>query len=109
MPPPGGGSRGVESRCGAREQYAYRTGIAAADAVHSLVFAAIIDPVESGIVTSLARPGGNATGFMNMEPALSGKWLELLKGIAPGVNRVLVLVNSGNPRKPDRIAGHGLP
>ena len=69
-----------------------------------IVFASIIDPVESGIVASLAHPGGNATGFMNMEPALSGKWLELLKGIAPGVNRVLVLVNSGNPRKPDRIA-----
>ena len=61
-----------------------------------IVFANIIDPVETGVVASLARPGGNATGFMNMEPALSGRWLELLKGVAPGVNRVLVLVNSGS-------------
>jgi putative ABC transport system substrate-binding protein len=61
-----------------------------------IVFANIFDPVESGIVASLARPGGNATGFMNWEPALSGKWLELLKEVAPGVNRVLVLVNSGS-------------
>src|SRR5262249_23267627 len=61
-----------------------------------IVFVSIIDPVETGVVGSLARPGGNATGFMNMEPALSGKWLELLKEVAPGVNRVLVLVNSGN-------------
>jgi putative ABC transport system substrate-binding protein len=61
-----------------------------------IVFASIIDPVETGVVASLARPGGNATGFMNMEPALSGKWLELLKEVAPGVNRVLVLVNSGS-------------
>jgi putative ABC transport system substrate-binding protein len=61
-----------------------------------IVFATIIDPVETGIVASLARPGGNATGFMNSEPALSGKWLELLKEVAPGVNRVLVLLNSGS-------------
>ena len=61
-----------------------------------IVFVSIIDPVETGVVKSLARPGGNATGFMNMEPALSGKWLELLKEVAPGVNRVLVLVNSGS-------------
>ena len=61
-----------------------------------IVFAGIIDPVETGVVASLARPGGNATGFMDMEPALSGKWLELLKEVAPGVNRVLVLVNSGS-------------
>jgi putative ABC transport system substrate-binding protein len=61
-----------------------------------IVFASIIDPVETGVVASLARPGGNATGFMNMEPALSGKWFELLKEVAPGVNRVLVLVNSGS-------------
>jgi putative ABC transport system substrate-binding protein len=61
-----------------------------------IVFASIIDPVESGIVASLARPGGNATGFMNQEPALSGKFLELLKEVAPGVDRVLVLVNRGS-------------
>jgi putative ABC transport system substrate-binding protein len=61
-----------------------------------IVFASITDPVETGVVASLARPGGNATGFMNQEPALGAKRLELLKEIAPGVNRVLVLVNSGN-------------
>jgi putative ABC transport system substrate-binding protein len=61
-----------------------------------IVFANITDPVETGVVASLARPGGNATGFMNHEPALSGKLLELLKEVAPGVSRVLVLVNSGN-------------
>ena len=61
-----------------------------------IVFANITDPVEIGVVASLARPGGNATGFMSSEPALSGKWLELLKEVAPGVGRVLVLVNSGS-------------
>ena len=61
-----------------------------------IVFANITDPVETGVVASLARPGGNATGFMNHEPALSGKLLELLKEVAPGVSRVLVLVNSGS-------------
>jgi putative ABC transport system substrate-binding protein len=61
-----------------------------------IVFVSLLDPVETGVVASLARPGGNATGFMNIEPALSGKWLELLKEVAPGVNRVLVLANSGN-------------
>jgi putative ABC transport system substrate-binding protein len=53
-------------------------------------------PVASGVVTSLARPGGNATGFMNPEPAISARWLELLKEIAPSLVRVLVLVNAGN-------------
>ena len=61
-----------------------------------IVFADITDPVETGVVASLAHPGGNATGFMNYEPALSGKLLELLKEVAPDVNRVLVLVNSGS-------------
>ena len=49
------------------------------------------DPVGAGFVDSLARPGSNATGFMNFEYGLSGKWLELLKQIAPGVTRVAVL------------------
>src|SRR5262245_17637658 len=49
------------------------------------------DPVGMGLVDSLARPGGNATGFMSFEYTLSGKWLELLKEIAPGVTRVAVL------------------
>ena len=56
-----------------------------------IVFPTIGDPVGAGFVDSLARPGGNATGFMSYEYSLSGKWLELLKQIAPGVTRVAVL------------------
>jgi putative ABC transport system substrate-binding protein len=56
-----------------------------------IVFAIVIDPVGAGFVASLARPGGNATGFLMFEYGLSGKWLELLKRIAPGVTRVAVL------------------
>ena len=62
----------------------------------SIVFATVSDPVGAGFVNSLARPGGNATGFMNFEYSLSGKWLELLKQIAPGVKRVAVLRNAAN-------------
>jgi putative ABC transport system substrate-binding protein len=61
-----------------------------------IIFAGIVDPVETGVVASLARPGGNATGFMFHEPAFYGKSLELLKKVAPGVSRVLVLGNSGS-------------
>jgi putative ABC transport system substrate-binding protein len=67
-----------------------------------IVFTALSDPVASGFVDSLARPGGNATGFMNFEFSLSGKWLELLKQIAPDVTRVAVL------RDPAISAGIGL-
>ena len=56
-----------------------------------IVFPIITDPVSGGLVDSLARPGGNATGFMLFEYSISGKWLELLKQIAPGVMRVAVL------------------
>jgi putative ABC transport system substrate-binding protein len=56
-----------------------------------IVFAIVPDPVGSGFVESLARPGGNATGFMQFEYSLSGKWLELLKQIGPGVTRAAVL------------------
>jgi ABC-type uncharacterized transport system substrate-binding protein len=56
-----------------------------------IVFPIIADPVAGGFVDSLARPGGNATGFMLFEYSISGKWLELLKQIAPGVRRVAVL------------------
>jgi putative ABC transport system substrate-binding protein len=59
-----------------------------------VVFVSIIDPVGAGFVESLARPGGNATGFMVFEYGLSGKWLELLKEIAPGVARAGVLRDS---------------
>ena len=56
-----------------------------------IVFAVVIDPVGAGFVDSLARPGGNATGFTVFEYGMSGKWLELLKQIAPAVTRVAVL------------------
>jgi putative tryptophan/tyrosine transport system substrate-binding protein len=56
-----------------------------------IVFAAVADPVGSGLVASLARPGGNVTGFTLFEYAISAKWLELLKEIAPRVTRVAVL------------------
>ena len=58
-----------------------------------IVFALSADPVGAGYVDSLARPGGNMTGFMLFEFSLSGKWLELLKEIAPRVNRVAFLFN----------------
>jgi putative ABC transport system substrate-binding protein len=58
-----------------------------------VVFVIVADPVGSGFVESLARPGGNATGFTVMEPTISGKWVELLKEIAPRVNRIAVLFN----------------
>jgi putative ABC transport system substrate-binding protein len=56
-----------------------------------IVFAIVIDPVGAGFVASLAKPGGNATGFTVYEYSMSGKWLELLKEIAPRVSRVAVL------------------
>jgi putative ABC transport system substrate-binding protein len=59
-----------------------------------IVFVAVIDPVGSGLVMSLARPGGNATGFMLFEYSIGGKWLELLKEIAPRVTRAAVLRDS---------------
>jgi putative ABC transport system substrate-binding protein len=65
------------------------------------VFAQAIDPVGAGIVASLARPGGNATGFAQFEYSLSGKWPELLKEITPGLKRVSVL------REPANAAGIG--
>src|SRR5215211_3672191 len=66
-----------------------------------IVFTNVIDPVGAGIVQSLARPGGNATGFTNFEYSMSGKWVELLKQIAPQVRRAAVL------RDPDVAAGIG--
>ena len=56
-----------------------------------IVFAIVPDPVGSGFVNSLSRPGGNATGFLQFEYSLSGKWLELLKQIAPGLTRAAIL------------------
>ena len=59
-----------------------------------IVFAGVADPVAAGYVESLARPGGNVTGFTVYEYSIGGKWLELLKEIAPGVTRVAVLRDS---------------
>jgi putative tryptophan/tyrosine transport system substrate-binding protein len=59
-----------------------------------IVFANVADPVGAGFVDSLARPGGNATGFMNFEFGMSGKWLELLKQIAPRVTQAAVIRDS---------------
>lgn len=58
-----------------------------------IVFANIGDPIGSGFVASFGRPGGNATGFIPMEDTVAGKWLELLKEIAPRINRVAFLFN----------------
>jgi putative ABC transport system substrate-binding protein len=58
-----------------------------------IVFALVADPVGSGFVASFPRPGGNATGFTNIEPTMPGKWLELLKEIAPRTARVAALFN----------------
>src|SRR6516162_1894156 len=68
-------------------------------ATHALpiVFVEVSDPVGAGLVDTLARPGGHITGFMNFEYSLSGKWLELLKEIAPRLTRAAVLRDSANP------------
>jgi putative ABC transport system substrate-binding protein len=58
-----------------------------------IVFLMTGDPVDQGVVESLARPGGNATGFFNSEPSTGGKWLELLKELVPGLRRVAVIFN----------------
>ena len=66
-----------------------------------IVFANVVDPVGAGFVTSLARPGGNTTGFTAFEYSISGKWLELLKELAPNLTRVAVL------REPSIASGIG--
>jgi putative ABC transport system substrate-binding protein len=58
-----------------------------------IVFAAVFDPVGDGFVASLPRPGGNITGFSNLEASMAGKWLELLTETAPGVKRAAILYN----------------
>ena len=66
-----------------------------------IVFVSVADPVAGGFVASLARPGGNATGFTSFDYGMSGKWLELLKQIAPEVTRVGVI------RDPNQVSGSG--
>jgi putative ABC transport system substrate-binding protein len=65
-----------------------------------IVFPTAADPVAAGFVDSLARPGGNATGFMDLEYGMAGKWLELLKQIASGVTRAAVLRDPATPTGP---------
>jgi hypothetical protein len=58
-----------------------------------IVFTNIVDPVGQGFVTSLSRPGGNATGLVNLEPSMAGKWIELLKEVMPRLARVVIPYN----------------
>src|SRR5262245_17391592 len=67
----------------------------------AIVFAGISDPVGAGFVASLPRPGRNLTGFINMEGAFGGKWLEVLTEIAPGIKRTAIIFN------PDTAPGGG--
>jgi putative tryptophan/tyrosine transport system substrate-binding protein len=66
-----------------------------------IVFVFVSDPVSAGFIESLSRPGANITGFINLEATMGGKWLELLKEIAPGVERVSIMFN------PDTASGGG--
>ncbi len=65
-----------------------------------IVFAAVADPIGSGFATSFAHPGGNITGFTSADPALGGKWVELLKEIAPRTMRMALLFNSATAAAP---------
>src|SRR5262245_25876189 len=69
-----------------------------------IVFVQVTDPVGAGYVESLARPGGNATGFIPFEFGISGKWLELRKEIAPGIRRVVVLRDAALPLGTGQLA-----
>jgi putative ABC transport system substrate-binding protein len=80
--------------------------LAVQQATHTIpvVFAAVTDPVALGLVQSLARPGGNVTGFSPAEIGLSAKWLELLKEIEPEVKRVAVFRAASNPASETQIS-----
>src|SRR5262245_31724982 len=68
-----------------------------------IVFTTVTDPVGSGLVESLARPGGNTTGFTNFEFSMAGKWLELLKEVAPPVLKVTIMFNPDNAAMPGQL------
>lgn len=68
-----------------------------------IVFALVGDPVSAGLVASLARPGGNVTGISNLQSELGAKQLELLKAVAPGIRRVLVIHNPGSLISPPTL------
>jgi putative tryptophan/tyrosine transport system substrate-binding protein len=71
-----------------------------------IIFANIVDPVGSGFVMNLSEPGGNITGFINFEFSMAGKWLELLKEIAPRVTRVAALFNPTAAPYADKYLSH---
>jgi putative ABC transport system substrate-binding protein len=68
-----------------------------------IVFAQVVDPVGSGLVASIPRPGGNITGFALYEFTIAGQWVELLKQIAPNVTRVLAIYDASNPMAPGHL------
>ena len=70
-----------------------------------IVFVQVFDPVKLGLVESLARPGGNITGFVTIEVAFGGKWLELLKDTAPSRSRVAVILDPNNPSQAAHFQG----
>src|SRR5262245_21332647 len=69
----------------------------------AIVFVMVTDPVGSGLVSSLAHPGGHITGFTNYESTMGGKWLETLREAAPGINRVAVIHNPDNAAAPGQL------
>ena len=71
-----------------------------------LVFANIVDPVGQGFVASLSHPGGNATGLVNLEPSMAGKWIDLLKELVPHLNRVVVPFNPATAPYADLYLDH---
>ncbi len=71
-----------------------------------IIVAGVGDPVGDGLVASLAQPGGNITGLSNMAPEITGKRLELLKEAVPGLSRVALLLDAGNPRRHVQLHDH---
>jgi putative tryptophan/tyrosine transport system substrate-binding protein len=71
----------------------------------SVVFSIVSDPVGSGFVASLSHPGGNATGFINIESSMGGKWVQLLKEVAPDVTRVTLLFDPATGPQVDYYRG----
>jgi putative ABC transport system substrate-binding protein len=69
----------------------------------AIVFVMVTDPVGSGLVSSLAHPGGHITGFTNYESTMGGKWLETLRDVAPGVSQVAVIYNPDNAAAPGQL------
>src|ERR1700730_17861874 len=89
----------VDELIGRAPELILTSGTPATSAVHRarpaipVIFTVVSEPIEEGFVQSLAHPGGNMTGFSNLEPSLGGKWVELLKEIAPGVTRAAIIFN----------------